>query len=541
MQTLLLNVFAGAVLAASTPAQNSLLQLVPDNSSIIVYCDSWSNFQERSERNLWTEAVAAEEGGFVWADVFSCYDLQLPRETEALYPIAKSLRGETVMFFTPGVVSLFTEVKGSMMEAQAAFAGWLPEETPEWPRIRQQVADAQVEMVSWPDGGCSRNAKFVAYVDHPSVLGLVAANDLQELTRAVTETITRLAVAELSTPVQGMLEARKTAASIRGIEFYVDFTSYAQEADEALRDAMKGMLPDPKDMLGLDRGVWLHANFDFAGERRIDCNARLNIPKDTLLAKLADCYGPLPANLPTRLPRDLASLWSLQWDLEKFYKTLRNSFVERHGKESVQMLDAGMAAAEGATGVNTMDGIIAPLEGLFAFYGKSLDSTHDSFQRCMGLLIGLDSMDSFQEAIENLIDMALGDALELTDQDGADVYLFKDDDFLSGGMALLPREFLVTLNPELLREHVDAIHQVEGSNLAMSGAIGPIFDQHQGSTFFACARLGWLREINLIEHGSEPRKPSAERVEFLQPFMDSHAIANAVRTPEGFRFRFEVR
>ena len=212
------------------------------------------------------------------------------------------------------------------------------------------------------------------------------------------------------------------------------------------------------------------------------------------------------------------------------------------------MIDAGLAMAEGASGVNPMESLIAPLEGLFAVYSKQVGAENPGEGRlegAIGVLIGLENADLFKEAIESLIDMALGDALDLTDHNGADVYTLKDQDGaivdIDGGVAMLPREFVLALGRKVLFEHVNAITQVEEASLAANGAIGPIFDENLGSCFFVCAQIDWLRQVSSLENGSDAPAPSPERAAFLKPFLESHAVANATRTPDGFRFRFQIR
>ncbi len=547
--------------ASVLQAPATVLSAVPASATGLLYCADFADFRRRADQNDWVRLWRSDERDAFMDELERDMRSGMELDFERLYAVAGSLRGESVAFASDSFAAFYTSAPEPRAEVREALRGFLPEGDSERVRTTLNVGGAQVEIVAWPNQWSGRRSSraghFAAYVDHPLALGLVSANDYASLTAALEDAVAGLEGQRSAPLVEGFRAARARAARTTGVEVFADYRSYSKETERMLQDSVRGDLGEPKGMFGLEKDTWLYASVDFHPGRRIDCEGFLNLPADTLAAKLADTFAPLPATLPARLPSGLDALWALQWDVNRFYTTLREAFEAEHGEDAWQSIDAGVEAAKGMTGVDPVAELLSRMNGTFAvFFADSEASIGevDAEWLGLGLLLGVTNGELFQSAFERVIESTLDSFLELDDVDGVDVYSFRkeelsglvedDDAWQPGGVAFTAAEFLVAIDGVILRRQLRALQgELEAS--AAGGRAGQLFDSELGACFVGAMDLGWLQRV---QQGPSLRGPVGTETEAevpaepqASPLAGVWIVTTARRTPDGFRYRVELR
>lgn len=551
-----------ALAAPATQSSTSVLSAVPESASGLAYCADFADLRRRADQNDWVKLCRSDDGDELLEEMEREMRGSMELNPDRLYTVAGSLRGESVFFLSDEFAGFYTSAPEPRDEARAALRGLLPEADAETVRSSLRVGAAEVEIVAWPNQWSGRRSSraghFAAYVDHPLAIGLLSANDYESLTTALEEAIAGLEGGRSVPLVEGFRAARARAARTTGLEVYLDYRSFADESERMLQDAVNDDLGDAEGMFGLEKDTWLYSSVDFHPGRRIDAEGFLHLPKDTLAAKLADTFAPLPASLPARLPSGLDAVWALQWDVSRFYSTLRTAFEAEHGEEAWKPIDAGVEAAKGMTGVDPVRELLARLDGTFAVYFAESQtqgggSGTDAAWLGLGLLFGVTNGELFEAAFERLIESTLDSFLELEDVDGVDVYSFRREQsgwlvedevaWQPGGLGFTAGEFLGAIDGGVLRRQLRALKgDVDAS--AVGETAGQLFDGELGACFFWAAELGWLQGLqqgtNLRAAGStdEPETPAEPKA---SPLAGVWMVSTARRTPDGFRFKFELR
>lgn len=547
---------------AQTPqAPATVLSAVPASAVGLLYCSDFADFRRRADQNDWVRLWRSDERDAFMDELERDMRSGMELDFERLYTVAGSLRGESVAFGGQDFAGFYTSAPEPRAEVREALRGFLPDADAERARTTLNVGAAQVEIVAWPNlwsgRRSSRAGHFAAFVEHPLALGLVSANDYESLTAALEDAIAGLEGQRSAPLVEGFRAARARASRTTGVEVFADYRSYSDETERMLQDTVRGDLGEPKGMFGLEKDTWLYASIDFHPGRRIDCEGFLNLPKDSLAAKLADTFAPLPATLPARLPARLDALWALQWDVNRFYSTLREAFEAQHGEDAWESIDAGVEAAKGMTGVDPVSEVLSRLDGTFAmFFAQSDVKTQeiDAEWIGLGLLFGVTNGELFQTALERLIESTLDPYLELEDVDGVDVYNVRRGEFSGlvedeeswqpGGLAFTAGEFLAAIDGVILRRQLRAL-QGELDASAAGESAGQLFDGELGACFFGAMDLGWLQSI---QRGSSLRGPAGADADPETPAEPKGSplsgvwiVTTARRTPDGFRYEVELR
>ena len=252
-------------------------------------------------------------------------------DLDDLLELADALEGEAVFFDTGTVAGFVTDPPADRAHLVGLVRAWLPRGD-EAARRTLELAGGKVELVAWPDeidGWTGRAGHFAAFVDHPRAIGIYSGDDYDAVVAAVTEGFTALG-AKSEAPLVSSYRGEGGGQS-GGVEVFVDFTPLFEQARKAFEAAADGRMPEPTRLLGLEAGTWLHASFDVAPGTRVDCRAKLGLPEDSLSAKLADTFQPLPHTLPADLPGGTWGVWALNWDLKQFYRKARVPRTRRVG------------------------------------------------------------------------------------------------------------------------------------------------------------------------------------------------------------------
>ena len=546
--------------AAPAPAPGAILRAVPEGCHQLAYCEDFAGMRSRADRNDWIGLLISKDGAPLLGELEDAYRDGVQLELDDLYPIAEELRGEGVFFLLPGAACFFTAAPEPRASVREALRSWLPDPGPTGARTTRTLGLARAEIVAWPavEAGPRRyrSGHYAALVEHPAGLGLISADDMDQMTAALEAVLGGLEGEGTSSIVQAFESARASAPRTSGIEFYLDFTPYAADAERMLRRSSEGALPDPEGMLGLEQGTWLHASLDLQPGRRIDGRGFLRVPPGTLTAKLADCFKPLPVGLRDRLPSELSALWALNWDMNAFYRTARAAFQEKHGEDSLGTVDAGVEAVKGMTGVDPLKDLVANLDGTLALYFAQPNREilgDERYILSIGFLLGLSNGEAFLDAFERLIDATLASVLELDDVAGAEVYTFKDAELRGmedaegqpiapGGVAFLPGTFVMCVSGDVLARQVRALQLHADSSLASDAGIGARLAEKPGVTFFSSMDLAWLMEFADMGGLRGPRSEEpAEGGADMRKLLDAFLVTTARRTAQGFDFRLEIR
>lgn len=531
-------------LALAVLTQTSPLAVVPDDAYVLAHCRDVGALRARAEGNDWVRLLGSDLGQPMLRDL----TYATHGELDELLAVARTLSGETVLFDTGRVAGLVTRPPADRAALVEALRAWLPGEGAE--RRSLEVAGARVELVAWPDaidGWSGRAGHFAAWVDHADVLAVWSGDDAEAVSAAVRQGLAGLHV-ERSAPIVTAWRAQGGGATA-GLELYVDFTPLVAEAEAALEDAVRDVLPSPAGLLGLESGAWLFASFDLAQGAPVDVRARLHLPPDSLAAKLADTWGALPATLPADLPPDVWAFEAWNWDLARFYTLLRAAYQEASEGRAWEQIDAGVQGAEAMVGVNPIDDVLAQLAGDVVIYltepASASDGRRDEMRwlEALGLQLGLRDGAAFLDAIESLIEVGgLASVLEAETIEGADAYLLGEEagDELDGGLAFLPRAFVLSPSRRTLERSLRALARVDGASLVSGSAMAAEIDANAGACFLSCVELTPLRAMLPEELGPDFALPAQGDLPARDPF-DARLVASVRRTADGFEAWLRTR
>lgn len=521
--------------SVATPGDSlpSLLQLVPENSFALVHCEDAAALRSRAERNEWFKLMKSEVGAPMLLDLSAEFRSETNTDLVELLEVGQELQGESVLFLTRQVAGFWTEAPTERARLVEEMRAWLPDAGPGAVSRTRDLGVATLEVVAWPEcdayGWRKREGHFAAFVNHPQLLGLFSGDDAESLMLTLEASLARLGSEQPAPLVEAFEAARAKTPDCHGVEVYVDFSPFVAEAEREMAKLLEGMLPDPSGLLGVDRGLWLLSASDIHPGTRVDSSAWINVPKDTLAAKLADTFQALPADLPARLPGKLASVYALRWDVKLFYARLRAAIEERHGEESLEAVDSALAAAQAMGGVDPIIDVLNQLDGTFAFYDMLPDESDDprfSFDN-YGFLATLVDGEAFLESFERLTEIgSLESELDLIDIEGVDVYCLGDDAD-DGGLAILPKALVVGLGGSVRRSLRAATGTAEASLLDGSDIHG-VFVQNQGCCFIAAQRLADVAPKSMRDMAG------------ADELLDSLLTYTARRTAEGFNFELHT-
>jgi hypothetical protein len=535
--------------AQLAPAESSLLATVPDDAYVLAHCRDVAALRARAESNDWYRLLGSPHGEPFLSGLAHEFRSVTHSGMEELLAMAGALEGEVVFFDTGKVAGFVAEPPADRAELAVLVRDWMPSGDAA-ARRTVQLAGGTVELSAWPDqidGWSGRAGHLAAFVDHPRALAIYSGDDSAAVMAALTEGFTGLGSDARRAPLVSSYLASGGDQS-GGIELFIDFTPFVGQAEAALKDAVEGLLPDPSKLLGLEDGTWLHASADVFRGATVEFRARLRLPPDTLSARLADTFKPLPNTLPVDLPEGAWALYALNWDLKLFYQRARAAYEEANRTEGLVRVDGGIEAAKGFADVDPIVDILNLLAGDFALYlVEPAKQERDSGLRgleemlMLGFYAGLVDGDTFLAAFEKLFDAGhLESVFDLQEIAGVDAYIGRDDDF-DGGVAFLPRAFSVAPSRSVLERGLKALTRVEGASVQHGSLMRAAIDESAGACFISCVEMTPLRIYMLPEMKGDLRLPPLEEGQDARDPFDSQLISTARRTPDGFEFRLHTR
>lgn len=541
-----------ALLTPLTPAgdEASLLAAVPSDAYALGHCRNVAALRGRAERNDWYRLLGSSEGEPLLRDLLDGLGHQTHSDVDGLLAVAQALEGEVVFFDTGSVAGFLTTPPANRAALSGVMRDWLPGGAA---RSKHELAGGTVELVAWldapgePGGWTGRAGHFAAFVDHPHALALYSGDDSAAVLTALTEGFGGLGAGERAPLVSSYLASGGGRGG--GIELFIDFTPLVDQAEATLKEAVEGFLPDPTNLLGLEQGTWLHANADVFAGTRIECGARLHLPTETLVARLADTFKPLPRTLPADLPTGVWGLWALNWDLKLFYERARTAYEEAGREDGLQTVDAGIDAAEGLVGIDPVVDVLNQLAGDFAVYfvepaQEKRASRFGELEELLslGVQVGLVDGDAFMTAFERLLEIpGLESTFQLEELAGVDVYVADEDDDFDGGLAILPRTLAVAPARRVLERSLKALLHVEGASLLTGSPMQGVIDENAGACFLWCVEMTPFRTFLLPELKGDVYLPALDDDGPARDPFDSQLIGSARRTQDGFEFRLHTR
>ncbi|MFT5051968.1 MAG: hypothetical protein ACI8QZ_003399 [Chlamydiales bacterium] len=530
-----LNVLMLATAPAASLPDSTLLAAVPPDAFVLVHCHDLVALHERAARNDWVRMLGSSDGDALYASLADGFLDTTHTDFDQLLSIARTVQGEGVLFAGHSSAGFVTIPPPDRAALLAAMGRWLPGGE-DAQRKSVMLSGARVELADWgayskPGDWDGRKGHFAALVDHPRLLGLFSADSADLVLKSVTASLAGLDSGVEPALAGAYREAGGGAGA--GIELYVDFTPLTGAADEALRSMVRDVVPDPTRLLGLERGTWLHATANIFPGTRIEKHAHLHLPPDSVVMRLASTFRPLPHSLPAELPRGVQALWALRWNLPEFYSIARSALAAGGGEAGLQAVDQGLAAAEGMTGVDPVEDVLDQLEGTFAFYmleGASDDDPLDNLGK-MGFLAHLLDGEIFFEAFEQLVS-GVGDVFERVELEGVDAYVFPSDPELDGGIAFLPKAFVVAPARPILVRALRALAGADGASLLDGSSMQAAIDENAGAAFLTVVDLASYRGIFLGKRRPESELPN--------PF-ESQLVGSARPIRDGFEFHLVTR
>ena len=543
---------------APAPAEGSLLAAVPQDAYVLMHCRDVAGLRDRAELNDWYRLLGSSQGEPLLSELANEFRSGTHSDLDQLLAMAGALEGEIVFFDTQTVAGFVAEPPARRAELTDLMRNWMPKSDTAARTI--QLEGGTVELVAWPDeldGWSGRAGHFAAFVDHPQALAIYSGDDSEAVMAALTEGITGLVnggVAERRAPlVSSYLAAGGGKAG--GVELFVDFTPLVDQAETALKEAVDGVLPDPSRLLGLEGETWMHVTADVFQGTRIECNARLRLPPDTLAARLADTFKPLPHTLPADLPKSVWGLWALNWDVKVFYQIVREAYEEAGLAEGLEMVDGAIVAAQGLANVDPVADVLNQFAGDFALYlvdppseeqggapGETSQVSEMDVLAMLGFYAGLIDGDAFMGAFERLIDAGgLESEFDTEELAGVEAYVFNDDDGLDGGIAFLPRAFTIAISRHVLERNLQALTRAAGASLLDGSRMQAAIVENMDACFLMCVEMTPMRVFLLPEMQGDLSLPPLEEGQSARNPFDAQLIIAVRRTADGFDFRLHTR
>ncbi|MEM1449402.1 MAG: hypothetical protein AAGI22_09820 [Planctomycetota bacterium] len=539
----------------SAPNAEALLAAVPPDAYLLVHCADAAALRGRAERNDWIRLLGTSHGEPMLEEILRGLREGTHSDSEGLLAIAMALDGEAALFDAGDVAGFLATPPADRAALVDAVRAWLPPRRPA-AITTVDLDGGTVTLHAWPDdieGWTGRAGHVAAFVDHPAFVAVLSGDGTEAVLGAVNACVSRFGGDARAPVVSRYLEAREGAP--RGVELFADLTPLADEFERALRASTEGVLPDPTGLLGLQRGAWFHASLDVAPGTVVDCRATLHLPPDSLAARLADTFEPLPHTLPADLPAGIWCLGALRWDVKSFYALAREALESVDDEDGLGAVDAGLEAAEGLTGIDPIVDVVDQLAGDFALY--FVDAGPGTIEGLpaemelvlsLGLHASLVDGDTFLSAFEQLVQVGpLGNALDMVEISGVDAYLLDgDDETVDGGLAFLPRAFVVAPGRRVLERAIGALLREEGASVPYGSRMQALLDECAGASFVGALELGPVRRYALPDAADGPLLPalaedgSAEVRSGRDPF-DAMLVGVMRRTPGGFSMRLGTR
>jgi hypothetical protein len=531
--------------ALSAPAPDAqLLALVPDDSFALAHCDDFAALRSRAERNDWYRLLASEHGAPLLAEFAREFQTGTDTDMLELLAVGRELRGESALFLTRQVAGFVTTPPPDRAALLNNMREWLPDAAEGAPARSLEIAGAQVEIVAWRDndayGWTARKGHFAALVDHPDVLGLYSGDDAEVLAQTIAISLGRYGSPDRAPLVTKFEASRAGQPRCNGIEVFVDFTPFVPEYERELAEDWTGVLPDPSGLLGLGDDLWLRVATDVFPGMRIDCNAHLNIPRDSLAASLADTFEPLPSGLLGQLPRGITQLHSLRWDLKEFYGRLRAALEEKHGADSLETLDQLAGIDDSEDGTDKLADFFGQLDGTFALYHLPGEAQDFFDFEDLGFLVSLEDGAAFRMALDRLIGGETLDSLIPTSTlEETEVYLTGDgaDDF---GFAILPKLLLIGFR-ETLARNLRAVNGVPDASQFDGSALQAAFDSNLGCCSISIQDMASLEASANGVMGGAYRLPPEEGQDVGRNPFECLLICTSLRVADGFRFELRTQ
>ncbi len=527
----------------------SLLAMVPEDAYALVHCRDISQLRARADRNDWYRLLGTQHGEPFMGAFAQAVQTEAHGDLDELLAMADALEGEVVFFDAGSVAGFITTPPANRDHLVQLVSEWLPEDG----AVKQpllEVDGSSIQLAAWPadiNGWEGRKGHFAAFVDHPEMIAIYSGDSLEAVTAALTECLPRFGRERRVPLVSSYLKSGGGQGA--GPEAFIDFTPLVDAAEAELKRAVEGVLPDPTDLLGLEKGTWLHVSADLFPGARVDCNATLHIPPGTLAASLADTYKPLPHALPSNLPKSVWGLYALHWDIKEFYGRARAA-VEKAGRgEAFETLDSGLEISRGYADVDPVVDVLNQLAGDFAVYmiepeqpGDGLPTSDERQFTMLGIYAGLLDGEAFHAAIEKLFDAGgLANVFDMQEVAGVDAYVIDEEDEFDGGIAFMPQAFSIAISRRVLERSLRALSRAEGASLIDGSRMQAAIDENSGACFLACVEMAPLREYMFSGSAGDMRLPPLQEGQPARDPFDSQLVTSARRTKTGFTFRLLTR
>ncbi len=418
----------------ATQEEESCLDLAPSDAVFAVHLDSVSELRTQLVRNNYYQFLTSPEGVLgvfgdeVPVELRTILALDpteeqlaaLDEESRAILGLLHAVSGSATLYVThanPGeepVVGVVLE-PGDRMPQFAELVTELAQKSGEISILERGPLRVGVPTRSLTGQG-DFHAGMIFSADR---FGFTAGEDDEAVRAEFERLVDRMSGAEGSSLLanERFVEARGALTSPGQIDLFLDVATLMQWA------ALAPELPNdsnPQEILqtiGADRMRWMAGRANIGTGEVMDLEFQVHIPENSMVASMADLFGPLPLNLIERIPADAVAVSGLNFDLAGLFDLALDS-VDQFAEGMGELGRAQIEQFGSMLGVDLEADLLDQFTGGFATYSipaQELDFEEDPMAAMMlssgfatAWVIELYDADLVADSIDGLIEFASG-------------------------------------------------------------------------------------------------------------------------------------
>lgn len=573
----------------TTQEKASCLDLTPSDAVFAMHLDSVSELRTQLVRNNYYQFLTSPEG------VLGAFGDQVPVELRtilALDPTEEQLAALDEE--SRAILGLLHAVSGSATLyianadlGEEPVVGVLLEPGERMPQFAELMTEltAKSGEISILERGSVRvgvptrsltgqgdfNAGMIFSADRFGFVG----GDNDEAVRAEFERLVeRMSGGEGSSLLanERFVEAGQALTSPGQIDLFVDVAALMQWVEMAPA-APDG--PSPQEVLatiGADRMRWMAGRANIGTGEVMDLEFQMHIPKNSMVASLADLFGPLPLSLIERIPADAVAVTGANFDVNGLFNLALDS-VDLFAEGMGEMGRAQIEQFGSMLGIDLEADLLEQFTGGFATYSvpaRELDFEADPMAAMMmssGLatawVVELYDADLVADSFDGLIDFAggmmtggMGIELETVSVGGMDLLQPAGMPFAFGfeqnaGMGAMAIGLEPGMVAELLRNPGDRSKSVLDHE-----QLGPLIQSNRNASSFSAgltaqtmvsARAGLLGLFGTLgsemDADAEALETMLEHVDrdLIESFFQGVGVSSMERLPNSMKLHYRTR
>ena len=572
----------------ATQEKASCLDLTPSDAVFAVHLDSVSELRTQLTRNNYYRFLTSPEG------LLGAFGDEVPVELRtilALDPTEEQLaaldeESRTILSLLHAVSGSATVYVANASLGEEPLVGVVLEPGDRMPQFAELVAEIAAKSgeisllergpvrVGVPTRSLTGQGEFTAgMIFSADRFGFVTGED-QEAVQAEFERLVERMSGENGSSLlanERFLESRSALTSPGQIDLFLDVATLMQWVALAPSDPDG---PSPQEVLetiGADRMRWIAGRANIGTGEVMDLEFQAHIPKDSMVASVADLFGPLPFGLIERIPTDAIAVGGLNFDMTGLFNLALDS-VDQFAEGMGELGRAQIEQFSSMLGVDLEADLLEQFTGGFATYSvpaREIDFESDPMAAMMqssGLatawVVELYDADLVADSFDGLIDFAGGAGgmsleLETVSVSGMDLLQPAGMPFTFGfqqnaGMGAMAIGLEPGMVAELLRDPSD-----RSKSILDHEQLGPLVQLNRNASTFSAgltaqtmisARTGMLGLIGLFD--SEFEDAEAEVFEaalehidrdLVESFFQGVGVSSMERLPNSIKLHYRTR